>query len=343
MERRARGLAIVVAGTIAISPDAALLRLMDAAGASVITITVWRNLVVALINIIGVGVFSGGARELVASIRIGSSVGPFIAGSLLLVLQNVGYVVSLLKVDAAKALLVISLNPLWAALLAYLVLGDAMATKTIVAQVCTGLSLLVIFAPTLFPTVISTAAGLPVDAAETSELVDLVPLATGFAVAAFLCFSSYCSRIAVNDAALDAAPAGGAVLTALLALAWAVHREAETGHNLYSHLFDVEPAFWLWLIIDGVCTAAFNAANVVAPRFISSTEVALVLLGETLLGPLWVFAIFGVVPPAMTLAGGALLLATLVGHEIVGMWDAKKETRADTKAEPLLPPADSGC
>ena len=33
----------------------------------------------------------------------------------------------------------------------------------------------------------------------------------------------------------------------------------------------------------------------------------------------WVFLVFGVVPSGWTLAGGALLLLTLIGHEIAGM------------------------
>ena len=49
------------------------------------------------------------------------------------------------------------------------------------------------------------------------------------------------------------------------------------------------------------------------------------MLGETLVGPLWVFWFFGVVPTVWTLSGGALLLLTLVGHEIAGM---RKEVRS---------------
>ena len=43
---------------------------------------------------------------------------------------------------------------------------------------------------------------------------------------------------------------------------------------------------------------------------------ALIGLLENILAPLWVFARFGDVPSAWTVAGGALLLATLIGHEV---------------------------
>ena len=43
---------------------------------------------------------------------------------------------------------------------------------------------------------------------------------------------------------------------------------------------------------------------------------ALIGLLENILAPLWVFARFGDVPSAWTVAGGGLLLATLIGHEV---------------------------
>ena len=52
-----------------------------------------------------------------------------------------------------------------------------------------------------------------------------------------------------------------------------------------------------------------------APKHVSGSECALIGLLENILAPLWVFARFGDVPSAWTVAGGGLLLATLVGHE----------------------------
>jgi len=53
-----------------------------------------------------------------------------------------------------------------------------------------------------------------------------------------------------------------------------------------------------------------------APKHVSGSECALIGLLENILAPLWVFARFGDVPSAWTVAGGALLLATLIGHEV---------------------------
>ena len=48
-------------------------------------------------------------------------------------------------------------------------------------------------------------------------------------------------------------------------------------------------------------------------------QVALILLGETVFGPLWVWVCYGDVPDNWTLSGGGLLLLTLISHEVAGM------------------------
>ena len=54
---------------------------------------------------------------------------------------------------------------------------------------------------------------------------------------------------------------------------------------------------------------------VIAPMFITPLEVTLVALLEPALAPVWVWAGFGELPNAFTIAGLALLLATLALYE----------------------------
>lgn len=44
----------------------------------------------------------------------------------------------------------------------------------------------------------------------------------------------------------------------------------------------------------------------------STLQVALILMGETVLSPVFVYLVFGLIPSSYTMAGGGLLLATLV-------------------------------
>ena len=77
-------------------------------------------------------------------------------------------------------------------------------------------------------------------------------------------------------------------------------------------------AFLGFAACDAACVACLYVAMSLAPRHLSGGEVALVMLLEDGLGPLWVYLRFGTVPSPWTVAGGALLLATIVVHECRG-------------------------
>jgi drug/metabolite transporter (DMT)-like permease len=50
------------------------------------------------------------------------------------------------------------------------------------------------------------------------------------------------------------------------------------------------------------------------PRLIPPPEVGLLILLESILGPLWVWLVIGEVPALQTFFGGVLILGTLVVH-----------------------------
>eukprot|EP00316_Scyphosphaera_apsteinii_P015952 CAMPEP_0119305892 /NCGR_PEP_ID=MMETSP1333-20130426/6774_1 /TAXON_ID=418940 /ORGANISM="Scyphosphaera apsteinii, Strain RCC1455" /LENGTH=379 /DNA_ID=CAMNT_0007309083 /DNA_START=48 /DNA_END=1187 /DNA_ORIENTATION=- len=308
MTPRQKGLLIAIIGTLGATPDAMLLRLMKQFGGSGSVITVWRFVTVGTINF-GTAVFSqGGLCPLLNGLL--ASPCTVICAALLLSVSSTGFVVSLLEVDPAKALLLISLNPLWAALLGYMCLNDELPTRTMIAQAMSLLSITLVFAPDILIVLGPGSSVRP-----SSEILDIVPLFTGVSMACFLTFSRWCSLRSVSDAALDVAPSVSSLMIASVAFVCV----RQLGAN--SLFLGLQPGFWLTLLLNSVGICAYNIATVVAPRFLPGAEVALVLLGETVVGPLWVLAFFGVVPSVWTLAGGALLLGTLVWH---GLADIQK-------------------
>ena len=68
-------------------------------------------------------------------------------------------------------------------------------------------------------------------------------------------------------------------------------------------------------------------STVFAPRHLFSAEVGLVLLGEQVLSPIWVFAGVGEAPSRWTIAGGALLLSVLALHEAAALREERREAR----------------
>ena len=318
LETRTGGFVVALVGMLAIGPDAALLRTQVLNGGSTAIIGCWRYILLFFANVLGATLLGGGPRELI----VGAASSPkAIAGAVAIIfLINVGFTVSLLFVDAAKALLLISLNPLWAALQGTLLLGDVLHTHTIVAQAVSLVAILLVFMPVMLDAFDPDAADDDGSAAAGEDgpekaalldVLDLVPLATGFVVASLITYSRWQA-----SASLEAAPAIGAAVTAVAALTKMIIVDGEPPAGLVTGL---EPMFWLALLLSALGSALYDLALVIAPRSLTSAEVALILLGETLFGPLWVWLGYGDVPDSWTLLGGGLLLVALLGHEAASL------------------------
>lgn len=88
-----------------------------------------------------------------------------------------------------------------------------------------------------------------------------------------------------------------------------------------------------WIIFNGAVImplSFFCLAS--APRYISSGEVAMFYLLETVLAPVWVWMIFEEVPTRNSLIGGAILVAALVAHSVWQLYDSRKRTVPDEAA-----------
>ena len=277
------GYTMCVLGAVAVGPDAVLLRTQHLAGGSTPVISVWRYILLCICNLMAALIFEGTPRKLIAGAR--NSKWQLIFCSCLIVVINMGFTISLLYVEAAKALLFISLNPLWAALLGKVLLGDALETRTVVAQAFSLVASFLVFVPalsTLLPmpssaTLVLASAmadeGDELGSGELFNMVDLVPLFTGMAVAGQLTFSRWQSH-----ASLELAPCGGALLTAVFALIIHLGVDQEPIETL---VVGLQPHFWAALLGSAIGSAVYDSALVIAPRSLSSAEVALILLGET--------------------------------------------------------------
>ncbi len=83
---------------------------------------------------------------------------------------------------------------------------------------------------------------------------------------------------------------------------------------------DVNPSDMLYLFILGCIIMPISFGLItLGPRYITAAEVSLLMLGETVLGPIWVWMVLHEVPPERTLVGGAVILVTLVVHSLVGL------------------------
>jgi len=100
----------------------------------------------------------------------------------------------------------------------------------------------------------------------------------------------------------------------------------------------VSQADVLWLVLLGciVLPVAFGLLTL-APRYIPSPEVSLIMQLEAVLGPLWVWMGVGEVPPVATFIGGGIVLVTLVVHSYLGLREYRVRRRNAHRVRPISP------
>lgn len=79
-------------------------------------------------------------------------------------------------------------------------------------------------------------------------------------------------------------------------------------------------ADWPYMLILGAVILPISfVLTTSAPKYIPAAEVSLAFLLETVLGPIWVWMVLGEVPPELTVFGGAILIAALTVHTVLGL------------------------
>ncbi len=77
---------------------------------------------------------------------------------------------------------------------------------------------------------------------------------------------------------------------------------------------------WLWLALLVTLVHPLGFLLIMTgPRYLMAAEVSLLMLLETVLGPIWVWLALGEQPPAATLWGGGIILGSLAAHAALRM------------------------
>lgn len=270
------GLALAVFGALVLTPDALFMRLSGMAGYQMVG---WRGMMMGAVMLcLWAATARGRARDL-AALATGM-------GALLIVTQYANmtlFSLGIAHAPVAVMLLGVATAPVFAALLSWLVMGERTrpATWAAIAAVMAGLGLAV--------------SGGNGPGAEGSALIGVL---AGLAVALVL---------ALNFVLLRACPAMpiplviglGAVLAG--ATGWAVTGPAQM----------TQGAVWAIAVCGLVILPVSFFSLSLASRHTHASNVSLLLLLETVLGPLWVWLGVGERPTPVMLAGGAVVVASL--------------------------------
>ena len=142
-KQRVQAVLIALLGVLSVSPDAMLLRSMHGLGASPAD--------VAAAKFCGVFVVMVALGAVRGAHRAGLAPRHFVAAACCQVINQLCTTFSLLLTTTARALLIISFTPMWAALMGKLFLGEPLLLRTRVALALSIVAALTMFAPWLLP------------------------------------------------------------------------------------------------------------------------------------------------------------------------------------------------
>ena len=281
-----RGLLQTLLGVLILTPDALILRLIEANTAVLIF---WRGffqfLAVALFYAC---VYRRAAPAIVRSIGgVGVIIACLYAGS------NILFITSIRLTSVANTLVIVAVSPMIASVLTWMFLKEKVPARTWVAAVAGFAGIAYIF--------LSEVSG-------------------GSMLGNFLAFAAACT-LGANFVIIRYVKASSMVpavgLTGLI-IALVVGPVAGSLTVSFSDLL------WL-LLLGGVITTLSFALITLGPRYLPAPEVNLIMLVETVLGPLWVWMCLGETVSKATWVGGTILVGALVLHSIASLQNGRTE------------------
>ncbi|MEM7227015.1 MAG: DMT family transporter [Pseudomonadota bacterium] len=279
-----KGLIIVTFGVLIVTPDTLLIRLI---GLDPWSLLVWRGLLQALgLTAILLIYFKGytlGAFRAIGRKGIGAAV--------IFSLSSFFFLYALDQTSVANVLILLATAPFFAALFAWFLLGEPVPLRTWLAILATlvGVALLGVG---------SFGAG--------TWIGDLAAL--GGAATLGLKFVVIRGARRVNM--IPAMAISGLMIAAAA--------------SLVAPMPPVGPTQLGYILIMGLLVIPLGIALLtLGPRYLPAPEVSLLLLLETVLGPLWVWLALDEVPTVYAMAGGAVVIAALALHSVYALRAAR--------------------
>lgn len=278
MSTHKTGLIIMSTGVIALSPDALLLKLI---GTDPINMLFWRGmLMTGVLAIYALWIERADFKGYASRFQVVT-----IALGALHIVTNIGFLTAIQRTETANALLIIAITPLFAAVFGRLFMNERLPRITWISIVIVIASLAVILRH-------SAKFGDPVG--------DFAAVVTAIGMAIFFCVLRAKPSISNTQVffayGLMAIPLGY-VFGAPLALSSAQMN-----------------------LVIPLCAILMPLASIListAPRYLPAAEVGLMMLLESVLGPLIVWLFLDEIPAPTIMACGAVILVTLSVHALL--------------------------
>ncbi|MFQ5775361.1 MAG: DMT family transporter [Kiloniellaceae bacterium] len=298
LSEHAKGLVITTVGVLVLTPDSLLVRLI---ALDSWTMVFWRGVLLMLALSGFLAAYYRG--EAPARFRAVGATG--LAAAAVFAAGSVLFIVALHHTSVANTLVIIAAAPLIAAVFSRLFLAEPVPVRTWAA-------------------ILAAIVGIGVlasDSARGGTLGgDLAALGTAVCMAAGL---TLIRRARARNMVPAMALSGALSALAMLPLASPLTVQAEqVGLLLLLGLFVLPVAF---------------ALVTLGPRYLPAPEVGLILLLETVLGPLWVWLALGETPSARALIGGAIVIAALIAHSALALRHSRRQSDAEVRRKEYSP------
>ena len=273
LSQHAKGLIITALGVLIISPDGLLTRLILV---DHWTLIFWRTLFLSfgmwlIVNL----TYPNRTWQKYKSMGRGDAM-----MVLIYAMGTISFIVAITHTSVANTLIILSTTPLFAAFIGWIFLSEPIPVRTWCAILLVGIGIFVISSDSD-----NQASSLFGDLAAMSGAFFL---ATGFTVVRRFPAISIFPVISTSG-----------LLTALIILPLA-------------QPFSVTQSDMGYLLIMGIyMLPVATALMYLGPKYIPAPEVGLMLLLESILGPIWVWLALGEQPGIRTFIGGAIILSTL--------------------------------
>lgn len=277
----AKGLLVTTLGVLFVVPDSLFVRLI---AAEPLVIAFWRGLISGAIILVWL-LFAQGRGGFRAVLRGGWPVAIYV---LLIAFTAPGFVLAVSHTSVANVVFIFAAMPVFSAVFARLFLGEPISRRVVL-------------------TMAVVIAGLGIIAYGSSE--NAVASWRGDIFAVLVCAAYAGALTAVRR--LRAISMIPAIPIAYIGAALAI----------WPFVAPLAPvaAQWPLLLGHGAFIAVATCLMTLGPRYISAPEVALLILLESVLAPLLVWAVVGENPGRWALIGGAVVLSALLISNLVAL------------------------
>ncbi|WP_422373411.1 DMT family transporter [Hoeflea sp.] len=290
-----KGLLITAFGGMMLTIDIPLIKLSGGEAWSVVASRGGMTFLAALIMWAGLRLFTSN-REPVIPGRTGLLV------TVLYGIAAISFMMAVFHTTTANLVFILAFNPMFAALMGWLLIGERPKPQTFAAMVA------MVFGVALIVS----------DGLQAGNM-----LGNGLALFTSLVLSLIITISRKARTGMGFAPLFAAIVPCIVGLI-IIGGPSEIvlpqpGWLMLNGLIVIPVAFW--------CLAT-------GPRYLSGPEVAMFYLLETILAPVWMWLIFSEAPTRLGLIGGAIIITALVAHSL---WQLSAHRRATRSLAPRHP------